>query len=356
MPMMTRIAGALALSAVTGMAIADEWSVEPYVSARENYYSNYRYLSSNHDPIWESVLTPGFAATEASPNTSLKWSGNISGVHNSDNDPVNSVYGATNLSFLYTQERSTFGLDLRYYRATTLASDLTTLGVSSSLATLNSYSIVPSYTRTLSERLTGKISATGTLGRYSETGANGLSNYNYENVTPSLIYSLSPRTDLIGTLGAAWYDSAQTDSRSTTYSGTIGISSKYSETFSVNANVGYAHTTNNVGTVFECLIPVSLGAGSVADLLFPNQECQALGVALTGVNGGSTSGSNPIYTLGLVWDWTPRTKVNVTATEAVVPSGYGTALNNRYLTASLTQGFTDRLTGSVTGGYATRRQ
>jgi len=352
---MPRIPVALAFAAAVvaaAPAAALEWDLEPSIATRYDYNTNTRLLQSGHDSGWDVALTPGFRATAQSASTAFTWTGGLSAVHNSVIDPRNRVDANSGLAWRYSDERSTWALNMNYVRDLTLASELTTTGYLNQVVTRNAYTAAPSYTRALTERLSATLGLTGNWSRYGHTGDNGLNDYDSYSAAPGLIYALSPRTSATFTLAGSYFRASPLDSTSQSDSASVGLSHQYSERLQVSASVGYAHTRSHVASQLQCLLPTS--AGLVQE---PNEECEFASppVTLTTVPGADSSRNSPVYNLAVTWAATELTTLTASAAEAIVPSGLGATLDSRSYGLALAQKLTERLSASLSGQLAASR-
>lgn len=196
------------LSVLTQVSVsgAAEYAVEPSLNIRGEYNDNLFFSALPHQALWGTWVSPGvkFMAT----TETLEVSGRASA------DFVN-YYGKSGVEYVnlffpvtaaYRTERDVWGLGGTFNRDNTLLTELRQTGVVNSFTQRNFASVQPSWTRSLTERLSFRASYDFMDVTYEDGLRRGLFNYRIHESKVGLSYRLSESDLIEGTASYTNFD------------------------------------------------------------------------------------------------------------------------------------------------------
>ena len=323
----------------SGAAVAAEWSIEPSVSAYEEYNDNIHFTAAAHPKVWQHSLTP-----------SLKFSNKteVSEVSGQVQVGINRYTGEQGLNqddkllLLFASrmaEQNTWSLNTSYRSDTT--SERATTGLVQARTQRSALSFNPSWTHTLTERASLNLDYQYQDVKYDKSTS---TDYTYQQAGGSVQYLLSERDTLNVSANYSTVDYAQTVTSTVPFFGigTDTVSSKsnarlvqaslshlFSQTLSGAFTLGRRNTETTVThTCNGLLLPAGpLCIGSLPIITFTNET------------------RSNTYSLNANLDKQFETgKVSGLISRDVSPSGSGLVQTDRYGIA-LKKSLTENLTG-----------
>ena len=188
----------------SGAAVAAEWSIEPSVSAYEEYNDNIHFTAAAHPKVWQHSLTP-----------SLKFSNKteVSEVSGQVQVGINRYTGEQGLNqddkllLLFARrmaEQNTWSLNTSYRSDTT--SERATTGLVQARTQRSALSFNPSWTHTLTERASLNLDYQYQDVKYDKSTS---TDYTYQQAGGSVQYLLSERDTLNVSANYSTVDYAQ---------------------------------------------------------------------------------------------------------------------------------------------------
>ena len=351
----------------SGAVVAAEWSVEPSISLREEYNDNIRFTISPHPGVWQSQLSPSLRMSSKTEVSEVSGSAQMS-INQYSGDPL--VENRNDQFFtLLTRlqsERNTWAMNAAYKQDSTAESERIVTGVVQVRTQRSLLSLSPSWTRTLTERISLKLDynyqevkydqhinlndytsqqAGGTLQyRLSERDVVSLSaNYStteydptvnaYPDGFPLFDYNFGIYRQIFGTTGNG---SDTISRRSNTRSVQVGLNHQFSETLVGYLSLGQRSTVTTTGhTCNGDFGRVSLYTGTF---------CTGVSLHPLITFADEISGNGSSFNASLEQKF-ESSKVSGFASRDTNPSGSGLVETDKF-GVSLNRNLTEKLTGS----------
>ena len=344
----------LAFTLASGYAFSAEWSAEPSVTLRQDYNDNINLTSAPHKPVWGTILSP--AITFSGKSETLEVSGGAqlnfnryTGAKGLDSDDRIFTFASK-----YSTERDVWGLSVYSKRDSTRATELASTGSVLPRAQRNALSINPSWTRTLTERMSLRLAYSLSDTKYDGGTSVGLVDSKSNAATASLIYLLGD-TDKLSVSGTRSKFVSTSSSKSTTDEIRVGLTHDFSETLQGDAEFGVRRTTSTfLAPVYSCdflpfgILPTLngvcnfLGTPVPARLLYSPQTLTSRGTSLN---------------LGLTQQFGGADTFTGRFSRDINPSGRGVTLQTDHLSLGYSTRFSETLSGLInTDFYRTRYQ
>ena len=292
-----------------------EWFLEPSLTVRGEVNSNLTLTTFDHDPTYGHWLSPGakFGGSTEALEVSGRLAADFVRYYGGQDTSITNLYFP--VSTKYKTEKDTFGFDGGFIRDNTLMGELRQTGVVLSFTQRNQWTLSPSWTHQITE----KLSAMGTYTFYDTRYENGLrlglADYTMHVGSTGLSYQLSERDQVQVNAVAVRFNASDLRLSSTIVGPQFTYAHMFSETLSGSISGGPRHVSSSIDT------PV----GSLSD-----------GVWIW------TFSSN----LEKRWDdWRIKGEVG----REINPSGFGLLLRTDKLSLEVSHQITERLTASVTG-------
>jgi hypothetical protein len=242
----------IALRAVTGgivlvMAVAAsyrpgeaaEWSAEPSLAVKGVYNSNLILTSAPHNDTWGVWVSPGLKFAGATENLEIngKAAADFVGYYGGVDQSITNMYFP--LSLKYNTERETFGLDGGFIRDNTLMGELRQTGVVLRFTQRNYWNVAPSWTHSLTERLSLQAGYQYASAEYENGQSLGLVNYTTQSGSAGLTYRLTEKDQLQATGILTDFKAPQASNlHSTIYGGDLSWSRDFTESLTGSLSGG----------------------------------------------------------------------------------------------------------------------
>lgn len=196
------------LSVLTQVSVpgAAEWSAEPSLSVRGDYNDNLFYSANQREALWGFRVSPGtkfMARTESLEVSGSAYAEFVNYYGKRGVDYVNLYFPVT---AAYRTEKDIWGLGGTFNRDNTLRTELSQTGVVNSFTQRNFASVQPSWTRSLTDRLSIRTSYDLTDVTYEDGLSRGLFNFRMHEGKTGLSYNLSGSDLIEGTVSYANFD------------------------------------------------------------------------------------------------------------------------------------------------------
>ena len=326
------VALALLLAGVLGanIGIAADWSVVPTVGLRAEYDSNLNYDFTNKISDFFFSLTPNanfiYAQEALQLQGHLGWTGLVY-VKSSNIDHIDQNYGLTG-SYAVTP-RLSLNMNTGYIVDSSLQQELTTGGIIMTRTPRQSVLAAPGFSYALTERLSATAGYLYTPVTYQDPR---FQSYTSQQANLSFAYLLANEKTTL-----SWnflgQDSSYTNNEvDKTLQFSLGVAHKVSDLWLITLNGGANYSFINSST------QVLSSAQSPGFVLAPQLKLQQ--TSLT-----------PYFAVYVVRHWE---KAIFTAGYArdQSPSGAGSFNNTDGLNASFNYNFTEKLSGTLTGGFS----
>ncbi|MDP1769362.1 MAG: hypothetical protein Q8L74_11235 [Nitrospirota bacterium] len=305
---------------MVGQSEAAEWSVLPSIGVKGLYNDNLLLTPLPHSETYGYWVSP--AAELAGKTERLEVSGRVAA------DFV-SYYGGEDSRFTnvflpvavrYKTERDLLGFTGGFTRDNTLMGELLTTGVVLRFTQRNQWNAAPTWTRTLTEKLSVQSSFQFTDTTYENGLRLGLADYQLLGGAGGLLYQLTEQDQL--QLTGSYVNFHTTNAPSAFRASFPGA----------NLSLTHAFTETLTGTVYG-------GPRFVSS-------------SVTAVNDKVTSQSTVwLYGASLAKQF-ERTSIQVNMARDIVPSGFGLLLQTDRAGVTLSHNISETLTGSINGsGY-----
>lgn len=307
------LVGSLIMADV-GITWSAEWSFEPALSTRGEYNSNLTLTPLQHDAVWGYWITPDLKVQGAIERFELKTGATANFV---------SYFGDKNVSFTnlnfpitsrYRTERDVFGLDGSYVRDNTLLGELQQTGVVLGFTQRNLLTVNPTWTRTLTEKLSFLAGYQYNHATYEDGVRFGLFDYEAHAGNAGLSFNLTERDQVQGIAQYVDFTVPQGNLRSNYYG--LQLSETHSFSESLNATISGGFRT--IRSTF------SAGPSTTTDQT-------TVGLFSASIEKKFEGGF-----------------VRVGASREITPSGVGLLLQGDRGSFYVEKDFTERLTGSFT--------
>lgn len=195
------IVGSVMAMADQGAVLAAEWSMEPSLGIKGEYNSNLILTAAPHEATYGHWVSPALKFSRATENldisgkTAADFVGYYGGVER----------GLTNLYFpasvRYRLDKHTLSFDGGFTRDNTLRGELLQTGVVLGFTQRNLWTVVPSWTYAVTERLSLQGTYNYSNASYESGARLGLLNYEVHGETLAMSYQLTEkdRMQMIGT-------------------------------------------------------------------------------------------------------------------------------------------------------------
>jgi len=315
-----RCAAAAATALLPALASAQAWSLVGGAIVRGEYNDNYFFTPTNAESAFTASITPFVTAARRTETSNLAaliavGANRVWGI-----SPTTDYLSArAGIDGSWRQERSTWAGNVSFVRSPTLQTTSGQAGGPLVLAFTNGFSANGTYTYAYDERL----SLSAVAGAYDNTYSGVVNSGSFSNnhgftASGNAGYVYSDKTKLTLVVGFSNYFSNATDSDA------------------ITATVGAVHQITP-----ELAISGSIG-GFWSDL-----STQPVGQ----VAGTQFHDSGPLYGGSVVWTISNETHLDITLSQYLAPSSYGSLTKSSNATGSLVHQFSDRLTGRLGAGY-----
>jgi hypothetical protein len=173
---------------------AAEWSAEPSIAVKGEYNSNLT-LSSTPGEVWGHWVSPSvrFAGSTERLEVSGKVAGDFITYYGDQDRSLTNMYFPLNAR--YSTEKDVFTFDGSFTRDNTLMTELLQTGVVLSFTQRNQWAMSPSWTRTVTERLSWQVGYQYVNTTYENGRPLGLFDYDVQGGNLGMSYKLSERDD-----------------------------------------------------------------------------------------------------------------------------------------------------------------
>lgn len=224
-------------------SFAIDLSFNPTVRVGTRADSNIRGAATGKEAAWgfEQGASLGVNAEAPTWNSSIRPHFNIRRFVVGDNLDADE-YGV-NLSNAYTSQYWGGGLDFNYSRDSTLATELTDLGVRNEVTNRDTIHIAPNVSYVADDKTSARLDFGYTDTTFARGTQTGFIDYRYMQASLTLNRVLS-ETDLIfATPYVTDFDSPQIQSKTRTYGGQLGYKKTFTPTLQATATLGFASST-----------------------------------------------------------------------------------------------------------------
>lgn len=331
------------LALAAGNAHAEEWALEPSVSARAFRNSNLQLLPSGGERVSGFSVSPalrGLVRSETrEAGLELRATAN--------RYPGRSDLDTFDYRALFTgrldQERNSYGLTASALRDSTLSTERLATGQPLPRRQRTQLGATPSYARILDETLVLRLESQLSMVRYEE--GSGLVPFDIAGGTLSLQKSLDERTTVSATASKSRYDAHGTTRSDTTGAGG-SVSHAAGPRLQLSFSLSLQQTeTERRGTLLVCPL-----TGNVNDAV-----CEANSVSLMPVAvAAETRSTTRSYSAGAIWKL-ERGLVGLTAGRDLNPTGTGSLVQTDRAGAVWTHAFDERRSASLDVVYLRSR-
>ena len=302
------------LSIAGGEPQAAEWSAEPSMGVRGVYNSNLLLTTAQHEETYGNWVSPGvkFAGSVENLEVSGRAAADFVQYHGGANQTFTNLFFP--LSVKYKINRELLNFEGGYTRDNTLMGELLQTGVVLRFTQRNLFNLSPSWTHSLTERLSVQAGFQYANVTYENGLSLGLVGYTTQGGSGNLSYKLT-EYDQVQAIGTYTNFSAPEarDLQSDIYGGMLSWSHEFSET-----------------------ITASLSAG-------PRFVTSSQAIAGSTVRGSQTVGVGSVM-LRKSWD---DASIQIDAGREINPSGFGLLLQTDRFGVTLSKDTSQRLTASV---------
>lgn len=340
--------GCLALTIASGGAVAAEWSAEPSVSLRQEYNDNITLTALPHKAVWGTMLSPSVTFSGKSEVFEVTGAAQFSFNRYSGAKSLDSDDRILALSTEYKNERNTWGLNVSSKLNSTQASEQASTGTILPRAQRNALVIVPSWTHSLTERLTLHMDYTLHNVTYEDGAKVGLVDSKYKGAVVSIGYLLTD-TDKLTLSGARSLSTSSGSSESKTSEIRAGLTHTFSETLQGDVQVGKRLTTTKyltdiyscqdtygypkkVGLVYYCGVDAFGGFAVFGYAQLVDPRTRTWGTSLN---------------LGLAKKFGEIDLLTARLSRDISPSGRGLLIETDHLSLGYSKRFSENLSGSI---------
>ena len=293
---------------------AAEWSAEPSLGVRGVYNSNLLLTAGPHEEVYGNWISPGvkFGGSVENLQVSGRAAADFVQYYGSGNQTFTNLFFP--LSVKYKIDRELLNFEGGYTRDNTLMGELLQTGVALRFTQRNLFNLSPSWTHSLTEKLSAQAGYQYSNATYENGLSLGLVDYTTQGGSGNLSYKLTEydQVQVIGTYTNFSAPQAR-DLQSDIYGGMLSWSHEFSET-----------------------ITASLSAG-------PRFVTSSQAIAGSTVRGSQTVGVGSVM-LRKSWD---DASIQIDAGREVNPSGFGLLLQTDRFGVTLSKNLSERLTASV---------
>ena len=239
------------LLSMTGReAQAAEWSAEPSLAVKGEYNSNLT-LSRIPGEVWGHWVSPSvrFAGSTERLEVSGKAAGDFVTYYGDQNRSLTN--GFFPVVARYSTERDVFTLDGSFTRDNTLRTELQQTGVVLGFTQRNLWSMSPSWTRTVTDKLSFQLGYQFLNATYENGRSLGLFDYGVNGGNLGLSYKVTERDDVQLTGSYTKLDVTDAGLKSGNAGGSLSITHAFSETTTVKAFGGprFLDQTQTIGGI-----------------------------------------------------------------------------------------------------------
>ena len=292
---------------------ASERKLEADVDARVETNDNIFLTDQPHDTVNGIIITPTLSGSIKEEN----WNGYLKASvksHNYSDRNINSNDQYFDLTGQYLEERNIFALNINYDLASNLNTTSTDFGVVGRRINTKIQSILPKYTRLITERLSLILSYNYTDVDFLDAENTGFTPYVTESGSASLTYDLTEVDKF--TIGITAVDYVSKDELVTykLFSSRVGVAHKVSETLTTDVLIGISRrNSTNLQTlsfdffgepVIQTTVIDSSNRGLVFDMSVTKllENGTIIGKASRNDSANSFGGINQTNRISLVYD------------------------------------------------------
>jgi hypothetical protein len=318
-------------------------TVDYSINARQEYVDNIGFSGRS-----TFVSSFGPAATFRMDSETVKLAGGValSSVHYSNSQAGRSRTTQPRFNFngSLIGERGVFNLQSSFYKDSSFNSTTPqgTAGFQLSDAQRTFFSFAPSYSRSLTERLSLNAGYTHT-NAFFDRSAPGLIDNDSNTLSTGLQYRLT-ELDTVGvSVSASKFNTSPETTASDSKTIQVSWNRRWSEVTTISAFLGVTDSeVRGRSNQLICLDALIL--------------CQLGFVQFTQIAVGTTSSStSPTYGFTLATQLTPRTSVGAQGNRGIQAGGAGSLIERELLSADLAHRFTERMSASLDLSHQTTR-
>lgn len=326
--------GALFMFALRSAAAA-EWSMTPSLSFRQTYYSNVLFTPFPHQGTWGARVSPSVRFSGKTEVFSVTGTARLNFRRYWGTPGLNRIDKILMLGSRYApDERDLFGLDVNSVQDSTLLNEFAANTVVEPQRPRNLLTINPSWTRYLTETTSLRMDYNRTRVNYKNPVGTYLIDYADQTGTMTLQHTVSERNTLIAEVFVDQFNTVPDNYRARTYGVSGGIDYRISESVRADANLGVSDVRSTLSSqTLVCAGPVFFGAcfGAIVPVTTASQFNAKLVTAQARVTKR--------------WE---TSDVSLNLSRRVMPSGIGSLIRANSLSLSMSDHFSEKVTGSVT--------
>lgn len=231
---------------------AVQYSIESNIDTRAEYNDNIFITSLKHDSVYGLTVTPSARMIAKERNwesfVNARLRSNNYSDHNLDS---NDIY--LDASGEYSRERDVFTLAVNYDKDSNLNALSSDFGVSGSRVNRRLWSIVPQYTRLVTERMQFSTSYNHSDVEYEDVANTGYVPYEIQTLTGSFVYSHDERNKLSFILQGSDYSSKDNTVEYQLLIARLGLEHQISELWKADFTIGGSkrNSTNRITRTFD---------------------------------------------------------------------------------------------------------
>jgi hypothetical protein len=325
----------------TNLAVAADWSLVPSITQKSEFDSNLNGSSANKLSDFIFTISPSAVFAYTTENAKLQGSLGVNQQlyvkytgynHTDQNYQINGQYRMT--------PRFNLSLNTGFISDSTAQEEFLTSGLIITRIPRLSFTVGPGVTYNLTERLSASLNYNFIKVDYQPqtTAFQNFQNYYTHSVGSTWQYLWSERTTLFSTFSGTL--SNYTGSTSSNYKSLLfylGLNHNYTENLKFNLAAGFNYSfysTNSQVTNYS---------------QFPF-------FVLTRTQTQKGSNASPYFNLGVTYQWTRNLNLFANFNRNQSASAYGYIAQVNALGLGLHYNFTEKLSGSVAGGYTFSNQ
>ncbi|MHB1792499.1 MAG: hypothetical protein ACYCSD_08945 [Acidiferrobacteraceae bacterium] len=317
-------------------ATAAEWSMTPSLSFRQTYYSNVLFTPFPHRGAWGERVSPWVRFSGKTEVFSVTGTARLNFRRYWGMPGLNTTDKILKLGSHYTpDERDRFGLGVNSIQDSTLLNEFSANTIVEPRRPRNLLTYNPSWTRYLSETTSLRMDYNRTRVNYQHAAGTYLIDYADQTGTMTLQHTVSEHNTLIAQVFFDKFNTVPDNYRARTYGFTGGIDYRISESVRANANLGVSDVRSTLSSqALVCLAPLFFGACP------PGAEIP--------VNTASQFNAKLITAQARVTKRWETSDVSLNLSRRVMPSGIGSLIRENSLGLSMSDRFSEKVTGSMT--------
>jgi hypothetical protein len=315
--------------AISLAAQAAEWTAAPDISLRSGYNDNYRLTPVPDSSVWETNLSASSRFGVAKENQGLYGDAGVvirrftGGTGRNSSDLLNREDYFFNSDAYHQTERNVFRGNINYIRDSLLNSALDETGsLVNSNATRISKRLGASWAGTLTERMSLNLGYQyNNVSFTDDPEISGLIPYEFNQLTASLNYQVTPRTvGIFSSTGSSYKPDTNLDSDTLNFQ--AGLNSAFSETIDLSILAGYRKTNSDSFFLTGFCIGANPGAS------FP--DCDGGTAVPTGTEKGETKTSGTVYNASIT-KRLEKGSLSATLSRSTRPDSNGRLLDSNQL-------------------------